>query len=72
MTCLCSFYCRAITKKNDMWNSFKDISRALQIVRNKVIAVIKELAKRGFIRKLRVLKKDGSYSVTDLKEQMKE
>ena len=72
MTCLCSFYCRAITKKNDMWNSFNDISRALQIVRNKVIAVIKELAKRGFIRKLRVLKKDGSYSVTDLKEQMKE
>lgn len=55
-----------------MWNSFNDISRALQIVRNKVIAVIKELAKRGFIRKLRVLKKDGSYSVTDLKEQMKE
>ena len=52
----------AVTKKNDMWNSFNDISRALQIGRNKVIAVINELVGMGFIRKLRVLKKDGSYS----------
>ncbi|MDD6488300.1 MAG: hypothetical protein PUG48_00580 [Clostridia bacterium] len=29
------FICRAVTKKNDMWNSFNDISRALQISRNK-------------------------------------
>ena len=28
------FVCRAITKKNDMWNSFNDISRALQIGRH--------------------------------------
>ena len=56
------FICRAITKKNDMWNSFNDISRALQIGRNKVIAVINELAEMGFIRKFKVLKKDGSYS----------
>ena len=45
-----------------MWNSFNDISRALQIGRNKVIAVINELVGMGFIRKLKVLKKDGSYS----------
>ena len=56
------FICRAITSKNDMWNSFNDISRALQIARNKVISVINELVSLGFIRKLRVLKKDGSYS----------
>lgn len=57
------FVCRAIVeKKNDMWNSFNDISRALQIGRKKVIAVINELVGMGFIRKLKVLKKDGSYS----------
>ena len=56
------FVCRAVTKKNDMWNSFNDISRALQIGRNKAIAVINELVGMGFIRKLKVLKKDGSYS----------
>ena len=56
------FVCRAITKKNDMWNSFNDISRALQIGRKKVIAVINELVEMGFIRKLKILKKDGSYS----------
>lgn len=64
------FVCRAVTKKNDMWNSFNDISRALQIGRKKVIAVINELVDMGFIHKLRVLKKDGSfsdnhYSITD-------
>ena len=37
------FICRAITKKNDMWNSFNDIANALQIARKKVIAVINEL-----------------------------
>ena len=56
------FVCRAVTKKNDMWNSFNDIADALQISRKKVIAVINELVGLGFIRKLRVLKKDGSYS----------
>ena len=56
------FVCRAVTKKNDMWNSFNDIAQALQIARKKVIAVINELVSLGFIRKLRVLKKDGSYS----------
>ena len=56
------FICRAVTKKNDMWNSFNDIAHALQIARNKVVAVINELVGLGFIRKLRVLKKDGSYS----------
>ncbi|MGN1457687.1 MAG: helix-turn-helix domain-containing protein [Acutalibacteraceae bacterium] len=56
------FICRAVTKKNDMWNSFNDISRALQIGRNKVIAVINELVKMGFIRKFKIIKKDGSYS----------
>ena len=57
------FVCRAIVeKKNDMWNSFNDISRALQIGRNKVIAVINELVELGVISKSRVLKKDGSYS----------
>ena len=56
------FVCRAVTSKNDMWNSFNDISNALNIARNKVIAVINELVSLGFIRKLRVLKKDGSYS----------
>ena len=56
------FVCRAVTKKNDMWNSFNDIAQALQIARKKVIAVINELVGLGFIRKLRVLKKDGSYS----------
>ena len=56
------FICRAVTKKNDMWNSFNDIANALQIVRKKVITVINELVSLGVIRKLRVLKKDGSYS----------
>ena len=56
------FICRAITKKNDMWKSFTDISRDLQIGRTKVIAVIKELVSLGFIKKIKVLKKDGSYS----------
>ena len=57
------FVCRAIVeKKNDMWNSFNDISRSLQIGRNKVIAVINELVELGVISKSRVLKKDGSYS----------
>ena len=57
------FVCRAIVeKKNDMWNSFNDISRALQIGRNKVIAVINELVELGVISKSKVLKKDGSYS----------
>ena len=56
------FVCRAVTKKNDMWNSFNDIARSLQIARNKVVAVIKELVDLGFIRKQRVRKKDGSYS----------
>lgn len=56
------FVCRAVTKKNDMWNSFNDISHALQIGRNKVIATLNELVKMGFIRKFKVIKKDGSYS----------
>lgn len=56
------FICRAVTKKNDMWNSFNDISRDLQVGRNKVIAVIKKLVSLGFIKKTKVLKKDGSYS----------
>ena len=56
------FVCRAVTKKNDMWNSFNDIARALHIGRNKVISVIKELVELGFIRKLSVVKNDGSYS----------
>lgn len=56
------FICRAITKKNMMWNSFNDISHSLRIARSKVIAVINELVGLGFIRRLRVLKKDGSYS----------
>ena len=56
------FICKAVTKKNDMWNSFKDIARALQIARNKVIAVINELVELGVIIKINVLKKDGSYS----------
>ena len=51
-----------VTKKNDMWNSFNDISRALQIGRKKVIAVINELVEMGFICKTKVIKKDGSYS----------
>ena len=45
-----------------MWNSFNDISRALQIGRKKVIAVINELVEMGFICKTKVIKKDGSYS----------
>ena len=56
------FICRAITKQNMMWNSFNDIACALHIARNKVITVINELIGLGFIRRLRVLKKDGSYS----------
>ena len=56
------FVCRAVMKKNDMWNSFNDISRALQISKNKIVSVIKELVQLGFIRKMKVLKKDGSYS----------
>ena len=56
------FVCRAVTKKNDMWNSFNDISRALQISRNKIISVINELVELGVIRKLKIVKKDGSYS----------
>ena len=56
------FICKAVTKKNDMWNSFNDIARALQIARNKVIAVINELVELGVIIKINVLKKDGSYS----------
>ena len=50
------------TKKNDMWNSFNDISRALQISKNKIVSVIKELVELGFIIKTKVMKKDGSYS----------
>ena len=45
-----------------VWNSFNDIANALQIARKKVIAIINELVSLGVIRKLRVLKKDGSYS----------
>ena len=56
------FICKAVTKKNDMWNSFNDIARALQIARNKVIAVVNELVELGVIVKRNVLKKDGSYS----------
>ena len=56
------FVCRAVTKKNDMWNSFNDISRALQVSRNKIISVINELVELGVIRKLKIVKKDGSYS----------
>lgn len=56
------FICRCLTKKNDMWNSFNDIARALQIGRSKVISTINELVNLGFIRKFRILKKDGSYS----------
>ena len=56
------FVCREKKKKNDMWNSFNDISRALQIGRKKVIAVINELVEMGFICKTKVIKKDGSYS----------
>ena len=56
------FICRCLTKKNDMWNSFNDIARALQIGRSKVISTINELVKLGFIRKFRILKRDGSYS----------
>ena len=55
------FVCRAITKKNDMWNSFNDISHALQIGRNKVIEVINSLVRLGFIKKIKIKKKDGSY-----------
>lgn len=56
------FICRCLTKRNDMWNSFNDIARALQIGRGKVIATINELVQLGFIRKLKILKSDGSYS----------
>ncbi len=56
------FICKAVTKKNDMWNSFNDIARALQIARNKVIEVINELVELGVIIKINVIKKDGSYS----------
>lgn len=56
------FICRCLTKKNDMWNSFNDIARALQIGRSKVISTINELVKLGFIHKLKILKSDGSYS----------
>ena len=56
------FICRAVTKKNDMWNSFNDISRYLQIARGKVITTINELVSLGLISKRRVLKKDGSFS----------
>lgn len=56
------FICRAVTKKNDMWNSFNDIARALQISRNKVIATINELVRLGYICKFKVIKGDGSYS----------
>ena len=56
------FICKAVTKKNEMWNSFNDIARALQIARNKVIEVINELVELGVIVKKNVLKKDGSYS----------
>ena len=56
------FICKAVTKKNEMWNSFNDIARALQIARNKVIEIINELVELGFIVKKNVLKKDGSYS----------
>ena len=45
-----------------MWNSFNDISRALQISKNKIVSVIKELVELGFIIKTKVMKKDGSYS----------
>ena len=56
------FICKAVTKKNEMWNSFNDMARALQIARNKVIEVINELVELGVIVKKNVLKKDGSYS----------
>lgn len=56
------FICRAVTQKNDMWNSFNDISRALQIARTKVIQTINELIQLGVIKKLKIIKKDGSYS----------
>ena len=68
------FICKAVTKKNEMWNSFNDIARALQIARNKVIEVINELVELGVIVKKNVLKKDGSYSdnhysITDRKTE---
>ena len=71
------FVCSAVTKKNDMWNSFNDIARYLGIARTKVIATISELVSMGLISKRRVLKKDGSYSdnhysVSDEKQQPKE
>ncbi len=56
------FICRAVTKKNEMWNSYNDIAKALGIGRNKAVATIKELVQMGVVRLFKVLKKDGSYS----------
>lgn len=56
------FICRAVTKKNDMWNSYNDISRALHIKREKVIETVNSLIRLGAVTKTKVKKKDGSYS----------
>lgn len=56
------FICRAVTKKNESWNSYNDIAQALGIGRSKVIATIKELINMGVVRRFKIKKKDGSYS----------
>lgn len=52
----------ADSKTKQFWNSYNDISHALNIKRSSVITTISELIKLGLINRYKVIKKDGSYS----------
>ena len=57
------FFCKtAVSRNKTSWNSFNDIAHALNIKRSSVIKTVQELVAIKLIRKLRVKKKDGSYS----------
>ena len=57
------FICKCLdSKTGECWNSYTDISNALKVKRSAVIETIKELISLQVIERIKVLKKDGSYS----------
>lgn len=57
------FICKCLDNKTgECWNSYTDISNALKVKRSAVIETIRELISLRIIERVRVKKKDGSYS----------
>lgn len=57
------FICKCLDNKTgECWNSYTDIANSLNVKRSAVIETIKQLVSLKVIERIKVLKKDGSYS----------